>query len=74
MAFLRGWTCKEALLKGVGCGSRELAGCVVELDPDRPPAVILSSDGRPWQVACWQPDAAFTAAVAVRTDRPLVTG
>ncbi len=69
-AFLRGWTCKEALLKGIGCGSRELGGCVVELDPARPPAVRLSPDGRPWRVACWKADG-FAAAVAVQTDRPL---
>ncbi len=64
-AFRRGWTCKEALLKGVGCGARELAGCVVELDPDRPPAVRLSPDGRAWHLAAWEADG-FAAAVAVR--------
>lgn len=69
-AFLRGWTCKEALLKGVGCGSRGLGGCVVELDPARPPAVRLSPDGRPWRVACWAAGG-YVAAVAVQTDRPL---
>ena len=64
-AFLRGWTCTEALLKGVGCGSRELGGCVVEVDPNAPPAVALSPDGRAWSLACWQADG-FAAAVAVR--------
>ena len=64
-AFRRGWTCKEALLKGIGCGARELAGCVVELDPDRPPAARLSPDGRNWHLAAWEADG-FAAAVALR--------
>ncbi len=69
-AFLRGWTCKEALLKGIGCGSRELSRCVVELDPTCPPKVILSPDGQPWQLTCWQPDSGFVAAVAVQISGP----
>lgn len=70
-AFLRGWTCKEALLKGIGCGSRELAGCVVELDPQRRPAVRLSPDRGAWQLACWQTTNDFAAAVAVQSSRSL---
>lgn len=70
-AFLRGWTCKEALLKGVGCGARELAGCRVDLDPARPPAVHLSPDGQIWELVCWNPTSSHVAALAVRADGPV---
>lgn len=63
-AFLRGWTGKEAILKGVGCGVRELANCAVDLDPRRPPAVRRSPDGADWKLTGWvEAEAAFAVAV-----------
>jgi 4'-phosphopantetheinyl transferase len=64
-AFLRGWTGKEAILKGVGCGVRELANCAVDLDPRRPPAVRRSPDGADWKLTGWV-EAEVAFAVAVR--------
>jgi len=51
-AFLRGWTCKEALLKGIGSGVRDLQNCAVCLDPDRPPRV-LRSPVCGWTLTTW---------------------
>ena len=46
-AFLRGWTCKEALLKAIGTGMRDVQNCTVELDPRKPPKVLEPTG---WQV------------------------
>jgi 4'-phosphopantetheinyl transferase len=46
-AFLRGWTCKEALLKAIGTGMRDVHNCTVELDP-REPAKVMDPAG--WKV------------------------
>jgi 4'-phosphopantetheinyl transferase len=46
-AFLRGWTCKEALLKAIGTGMRDVQNCTVELDPLKPAKVI---DPTGWKV------------------------
>lgn len=66
--FFRGWTCKEALLKAVGTGIQNVDKCVVDLDPRRPPAVIRF-DHPPecgtWQLAAWEPEAHYVAAVAI---------
>src|SRR5207237_120142 len=68
-AFLRGWTCKEAVIKAVGTGVLALDGFDVELDPDRPPAVLAlrhpAFTETRWAVAVWEPAAGFTAALAV---------
>jgi 4'-phosphopantetheinyl transferase len=68
-AFLRGWTCKEALIKAVGTGVLALEGFDVELDPDRPPAVLAVRHaafvGTRWAVGVWEPAAGFVAALAV---------
>ncbi len=63
-AFLRGWTCKEAILKGIGCGVRELANCCVDLDPTRPPRVLRSPAGV-WHLTTWEVSDGLAAAVAV---------
>jgi 4'-phosphopantetheinyl transferase len=63
-AFLRGWTCKEAILKGVGCGVRELANCAVDLDPTRPARVLRSPAGV-WELTTWQVAEGIVAAVAM---------
>lgn len=47
-AFLRGWTCKEALLKAIGTGMRDVQNCTVELDP-REPAKVFVPTG--WKLA-----------------------
>lgn len=67
-AFLRGWTCKEAVLKGVGCGTRGLENCEVEIDPGRPPQVYRAPFGGWWELVCWEPAPGFVGAVAVRDD------
>lgn len=71
-AFLRGWTCKEAVLKGIGCGVRDLDRCQVRLDPRCRPAVLAPADtAAGWQLVIWEPAAGFVAALAVRTtERP----
>lgn len=75
-AFLRGWTCKEALIKAVGTGVLALDGFDVELDPDRPPAVLdvrhPAFVGSRWAVGVWEPAAGFTAALAVEGVSELV--
>jgi 4'-phosphopantetheinyl transferase len=67
--FLRGWTCKEAVIKAVGVGVAALDWFDVEMDPARPPAVLATRhpalDGGGWSVAAWEPTPGFLAAVAV---------
>ena len=67
-AFLRGWTCKEAVLKGVGCGARGLDRCVVELHPDRPAQVLGDAAlARDWELSAWDATPEHVAAVACFT-------
>jgi 4'-phosphopantetheinyl transferase len=71
-AFLRGWVCKEAVLKGIGCGARELDRCIVDLDLRRPAGIIGPAETRrEWSLACWEPAGGFMAAVAVAGVGPL---
>ena len=68
-AFLRGWTRKEAILKGLGVGIAGLAARYEtgfgagELTPQFAPAVPFSRIG-PWQVWEAAPRADFVAALA----------
>ena len=69
MGFFRGWTCKEAVLKGIGCGVRELDRCVVELQPDTPPAILGPAEtAADWSVITWQPTPLTLAALAVMAE------
>ncbi len=62
-AFLRGWTCKEALLKGIGSGVRDLQNCAVCLDPDQP-SRVLRSPLPGWSLTTWT-EGEIGVAVAV---------
>jgi len=65
-AFLRGWTCKEALLKAVGSGVRDLQNCRVNLNPGDPPEVFESPGAGKWtlQVGEVEPGVAWAVAEA----------
>ncbi len=69
--FVRGWTCKEALLKGTGAGVRDLQNCAVDLDPRCNPKVLRHTDTRSWKLAAWQIHETTVGAIAVTTDSEL---
>ncbi|MBX9581127.1 MAG: 4'-phosphopantetheinyl transferase superfamily protein, partial [Gemmataceae bacterium] len=77
-AFLRGWVCKEAVIKAAGASVQYLDAFDVELDPARPPAVLavrhpaLAADG--WAVGTWEPAPGFAAAVALEGVGELLVG
>ena len=71
-AFFRGWTQKEAVLKGLGCGIRGLERIVVDLDPRRTPRILGDRElVSGWQVASVKPTPHTMLSVAVRTGTPL---
>jgi len=63
-AFLRGWTCKEAVLKALGTGVRDLQNVSVDLDPRLPPRVLECPGSQGWLLECWKVGDA-SAAVCV---------
>jgi 4'-phosphopantetheinyl transferase len=63
-AFLRGWTCKEALLKAIGSGVRDLQNCSVNLDPNQPPAVLLAPGDSNWTLHAGEVEPGVAWAVA----------
>jgi 4'-phosphopantetheinyl transferase len=77
-AFLRGWTCKEAVLKAVGSGVLALDTFDVEMDPARPPAVLAARDlglgGTAWALGAWEAAPGYAAAVAVEGAGTLYIG
>ena len=68
-SFMHTWACKEAIVKASGLGiANQLCRFSVDVDPDRPPAVLdmLDDDPAAWRLAVVQPAAGAIAAVAVR--------
>lgn len=70
-AFLRTWSCKEAVVKAMGLGiANQLCRFTVETDPERPPAVLEfeGDDPRAWWLRMIVPDPSFVGAVATRSE------
>jgi 4'-phosphopantetheinyl transferase len=76
VAFFRGWTCKEAVLKAAGATLECLADFDVELNPQRPPRVLavraphLASSG--WALTEWVADGNAAIALAAEGASELV--
>jgi 4'-phosphopantetheinyl transferase len=71
-AFLRAWACKESVVKASGQGiANQFCRFTVEIDPDRPPAVLEFEKENPaqWSLAMVQPDPGFLGAVALNHRR-----
>ncbi len=65
-AFLKGWVCKEAVLKGIGCGVRDLDRCIVDLHPELPATIVGPTEtATNWSLVSWAPVVGVLAAVAV---------
>ncbi len=62
-AFLRGWTCKEALLKAIGSGVRDLQNCRVDLET---PEVLEAPEGT-WELEAGELEPGVAWAVALRS-------
>ncbi|MCX7666807.1 MAG: 4'-phosphopantetheinyl transferase superfamily protein [Gemmataceae bacterium] len=68
LAFLRGWTRKESILKAVGHGISSLADCEVSLaDCEEVPLYCLKGDrhvSQKWRIVSWEPTPHHIAALA----------
>lgn len=69
VAFLRGWTRKESILKGIGHGISSLADCEVSLD-DCEEVALYHLKGDPnasakWRIFSWEPTPDHIAAIAI---------
>mgnify|MGYP001556780415 FL=1 len=76
-AFMRTWSCKEAIVKASGLGiANQLCRFTVEADPDKPPAVLdmPDDDHEAWTLAFVKPTDAKIAAIAVRQKNLTVEG
>jgi 4'-phosphopantetheinyl transferase len=76
-AFMRTWSCKEAMVKASGLGiANQLCRFTVEVNPDRPPALLAmpNNDECEWSLSIVRPDETKIAAVAVRQPRLNVQG
>lgn len=69
-AFLRAWSCKEAVVKSLGLGiANQLCRFTVETNPDRPAAILDFEDDDPseWYLRLLRPADGFLGAVATRS-------
>lgn len=76
-AFMRTWACKEAIVKASGLGiANQLCRFTVEVNPDKPPAVLDMPDGDhdEWTLALVKPTESKIAAIAVRQKNLEVKG
>lgn len=68
-AFLRAWTCKEAILKAIGRGVQSLDCCDMTFDAaQRPTLLEMDGDraaGEKWELFTWEPALGYLAAGAV---------
>jgi 4'-phosphopantetheinyl transferase len=73
-AFFKGWTSKEALLKGLGVGvTVPLKAIEVSIDPDQPAQLIAAPrelDAGPWQLRTLEMAAPYAATLAVAARSP----
>ena len=63
-AFLRGWTCKEALLKAIGSGVRDLQNCRLNLNPDEAPTILAAPGEGFWELKTGEVELGVAWAVA----------
>ena len=69
-AFLRTWSCKEAVVKSMGLGiANQLCRFTVETDMSRPPVILDFEDDDPaaWWLQLIRPSDNFLGAVATRS-------
>lgn len=66
-AFYHGWTCKEAILKGVGCGISRMQEFIVDMNPNTPARLVNDPDhaeASPWQLQTWKTATGIPVALA----------
>lgn len=76
-AFMHTWACKEAVVKASGMGiANQLCRFSVDVDPDKPPAVLDMQDDDPtaWKLAIAEPAAGAIATIAVRQKEARLVG